>query len=249
MHIFIDDSDTFRRNGYQCLAGLMASDTSWDRFNNRWEDLLRKYGLNVIHTAEFLSGNGLYRDFHHDYEMRLAILQEFMDVVRDEVQCGVFCAIDAGEYRETLAHAKKKLKPEEFLFRRILKRSFEYMIEIRSIESIGVWLDDSDLTSTKFLSIWARTKRVWKLEKSMLGSIAFGDDRALYPLQGADLVANILARSHAIGVEPWNGRSQFSRLFIHPETRAVATHIRGEIWEAKDLRRLQDAIVDLASIK
>lgn len=249
MHVFVDDSDTFAKNGFICLAGFIASDKAWDVFCERWTDLLKKHGLGVMHTSDFLSGQGEYRKLEWPYEQRLNVLREFMDVIREEIQCGVFCAINAGEYRSVLSHAKKKLKPEEFLFRRVLKRSFEYMAEIKSVESIGFWFDDSNMTSSRFLSIYASTKKTWKWASSMLGSIAFGDDRNLPPLQAADVLANILVRSHASGVEAWHGDSPYNRLFIHPVTRAVAQHIKGEIWEPKDVSRLESAIIEMAKPK
>lgn len=246
MHVFIDDSDTFAKNGFLCLAGFIASDAAWDAFCIRWADLLQKHSIAVMHTAHFLSGQGIYRCLGHSYERRIEILSEFLDVIREETQCGIIAAVNAGDYREVLKSAKKKLQPEEFLFRRIIRRSFDYMVEIKSVESIGLWFDDSEKTSSRFLAIWQRTKKHWKGEKSMLGSIAFGDDVALPPLQAADVLANVLVRSHASGVDAWHGQSPFSRLFIDPHTRTVAKHIRAEIWEPKDVERMSKAILDLA---
>ncbi|MBU1607180.1 MAG: DUF3800 domain-containing protein [Alphaproteobacteria bacterium] len=249
MHVFIDDSDTFAKNGFLCLAGFMASDAAWDRFCIRWEELLQKHALAVMHTSHFLSGQGIYKVLGHSFERRVGILSEFLDVIREETECGVFAAVNAGEYREVLRSAKKKLQPEEFLFRRILRRSFDHMVEIKSVESIGFWFDDSEKTSSRFLALWHRTKKNWKFARSMLGSIAFGDDNALPPLQAADVLANVLVRSHSSGVDAWHGQSPFSRLFIDPKTHAVANHIRGEFWEPHDVDRLKDAIIELAGQK
>lgn len=246
MHVFIDDSNTFSKNGFMCLAGLMADDESWEVFCERWHTLLNKFNLDIMHTSDFLAGQGEYRDINLSYEDRIDILREFLDVIREETQCGVFCAIHAHEYRDVLSHTKKKLKAEEFLFRRIMRRSFDYMIETKSVESIGVWLDDSNVTSSRFLSIWTSTKKNWQFSRTMLASIAFGDDRALPQLQAADVLANVLVRCHASGMDAWHGKSPFSRLFINPETRAIATHIRGEIWEPQDVKKLEGAILEMA---
>lgn len=246
MHLFLDDSDTFGENGFICLAGFIASDESWSRFDNRWVDKLVEHNLDVIHTSDFLSGGGSYRNQELAYGQRLGILSEFMDIIRDEIDCGIFCAINAGEYRSILKDAKKKLKPEEFLFRRVLKLSFDYMAEGKYSEAIGVWLDDSERTSSRFLSIWSRTKRHWKADKSMLGSIAFGDDKALPALQAADVFANAMVRGYAAGMDPWHGKSPFNRMFIHPETRAVSRKIKGETWDAEHLIWLKDGILDMA---
>jgi hypothetical protein len=246
MHVFLDDSDTFGENGFVCLAGFIASDQSWSRFESRWINKLKEHNLDVVHTSDFLSGGGSYRKKNFEYEQRLAILGEFMDIIRDEVDCGIFCAINAGEYRLILQDAKKKLKPEEFLFRRILKLSFDYMAEANHREAIAVWIDDSEKTSSRFLSIWSRTKKHWKADKSMLGSIAFGDDKALPPLQAADVFANAMVRGYAEGVDPWHGQSPFNRMFIHPETRAVSRKIKGETWDAENLVRLKHGILEMA---
>lgn len=245
MHVFVDDSDTFTKNGFLCLAGFIASDAAWDAFGDRWVALLEKHSIDVMHTSDFLSGQGDYRHLNHTYERRLEILSEFLDVIREETECGIFAAVSAGEYRKVLKTAKKKLQPEEFLFRRILNRSFEFMKDSKSVETIGFWFDDSDRTSSRFLAIWHKTKKNWKFAKTMLGSIAFGDDKALPPLQAADVLANVLVRSHASGLDAWHGKSPFSRLFIDPKSRAVATHIKGEFWEPQDIKRLKDPIIGL----
>ncbi len=246
MHVFADDSDTFGKNGFLCLAGFIASDQGWDNLTNRWVSKLEEHNLDVIHTSDFLSGEGEYRDLGLCYEERLEILSEFMDIIRDEVSFAIACAINAREYKDVLKEAKKKMKPEEFCFHRILRMSFDYMIDSKSPESLTFWLDDSEKTSSRFLNIWTRIKKHWKANKSMLASIGFGDDRALPQLQAADIFANVLVRSNISGVDPWHGQSHFNRLFIHPETKAVSRNIKAEFWEPKDIDRLKEAILDLA---
>lgn len=224
MHVFADDGDSFGDNGFLCLAGFIASDNAWDRFGDRWESKLKQHGIATMHTSDFLSGQGAYRSLIGSFEQRLAILGEFMDIIREEVGCGIACAPNAGEYRSVLKDSKKNLKPEEFLFRRLLINSFKHMASIKAVEPLGIWLDDSEKTSSRFLSIWARTKRNWKAQKSMLGHIAFGDDQALPPLQAADVLANILVRSNVSGMDPWHGQSPFNRMFsIHKAKRFRGT--------------------------
>lgn len=249
MHVFADDSDTFGKNGFLCLAGFIADDQGWDNLLNRWVDKLEEHGLEGIHTSDFLAGNGEYRSLGWDWERRLSVLSEFMDIIRDEVSMGIACTVNAGEYRHLLKDSKKKMKPEEFCFHRILIMSFNYMKDVKSNESLTVWLDDSEKTSSRFLNIWTRIKKNWKGDKSMLASISFGDDRALPQLQAADVLANILVRSNSAGLDPWHGKSPYNRMFIHPETRAVSRKIKAEIWEPKDMDRLKDAIVEIAKPK
>lgn len=246
MHVFADDGDSFGKNGFLCLAGFIASDRGWDNLLNRWAAKLEEHNLEVIHTSDLLSGGGEYRELELSYERRLEILCEFMDIIRDEVSLTLVCAVNAGEYRDALKDARKKLKPEEFCFHRILRMSFDYMKDVKSPESLTVWLDDSEKTSSRFLAIWTRIKRNWKANKSMLASISFGDDRALPQLQAADILANVMVRSNSSGLDPWHGQSPFNRMFIHPLTRAVSRNIKAEFWDYTNLHRLKNAITDLA---
>jgi|GEM_PF-1688534 len=246
MHVFADDSESFGKNGFLCLAGFIAPDQGWDNLLRRWVHKLEEHNLDAIHTSDFLSGNGEYRHLGLDNHRRLEILSDFMDIIRDEVSMGLACGVNAGEYRNALKASKKKLQPEEFCFHRILRMSFDYMRDINSRESLTVWLDDSEKTSSRFLNIWTRIKRNWKGDKSMLASISFGDDRALPQLQAADILANALVRSHSSGVDPWHGQSPFNRMFINPQTRAVSRNMKAEFWDNPNLHRLSDAITDLA---
>lgn len=246
MHIFADDSGSFGKDGFLCLAGFIASDQGWDNLLNRWVEKLKEHKLEGIHTSDFLSGKGEHRDLGLTYEQRLEVLGEFMDIIRDEVSMGLACAVHATEYRYALQASTKRLKPEEFCFHRLLLMSFDYMRDTKSQESLTVWFDDSEKTSSRFLNIWTRIKRNWKGDKSMLASISFGDDRALPQLQAADILANVLVRSNSLGIDAWNGQSPFNRMFINPKTRAVSRSIKAEFWDQANLHRLREAIADLA---
>lgn len=246
MHVFADDSESFGQDGFLCLAAFIASDQGWDNLLNRWVEKLEEHNLEVIHTSDFLSGKGEYRHLKLDYERRWEILADFMDIIRDEVSMALACAVSAVDYRQALKESKKRLNPEEFCFHRLLRMSFDYMRDTKSQESLTLWLDDSERTSSRFLNIWTRIKRNWKGNKSMLACISFGDDRALPQLQAADIFANALVRSNSAGIDPWHGQSPFNRMFIHPQTKAVSRSIKVEIWSHKDIHRLRAAIAALA---
>lgn len=246
MHVFIDDSDTFSQNGFICLAGFIASDVKWDSFYDQWAAKLSEHGLTKIHTSDFLAGEAEYADLGWDYEQRVSVLQEFMGIVRENVECAVFSAVEVGEYRKVLKAAKKRLQPEEFIFRRVLRHSFEHMGETGSKESIQFWFDDNTKTSPRFLSLWSKVKKNWHLARTMLGSISFADDFGLPPLQAADLLANALNRAHSSGEPAWHPEGPFAPMFLKPGTHIMKNHVRGEIWEPSDIERNRNAILDLA---
>ena len=88
MHVYIDDSDTFGKNGFLCLAALIATDEQWTRLHVRWERKLHEHGLQVVHTTDLLSGKGDHKKSSVSFENRLAILNDFIGIVRDEISCG-----------------------------------------------------------------------------------------------------------------------------------------------------------------
>lgn len=237
VHVFADDSDSFGATGFICLAGYIATDERWLAFQDVWEDTLNRHGLTHIHTSDFLAGQGPYASLGWDYPKRLSVLQEFMNIIREHVECGVFSAFNAGEYREIMKQYKKKMSAEMWLFRRIIKRSFEHMVETKSKETIQFWFDDSSKSSHHFLSAWNDIKKNWKFAKTMLGGIGFYDDENIPQIQAADVLANALTRSHRAGRLPWDPKGEFFPLFVDPLTMRPSNRMRGELWESSDIEK------------
>ncbi len=249
MHVYIDDSETLTKNNFMCLAGFIASDRMWEIFYDEWCACLAKHNLKRIHTSDWLSGNAEYADLGYSFARRIEILQEFMEITRRNVDCGVFAALDCREFRSHFKDHKKKMKAETWLCRRIFWRSFEHMKQSGYTEGIQFWFDDSEKSSTKMLATWNELKRNWPAAQTMIGSISFGNDELLPPLQAADLLANALNRCHGTGQDPWHGKSVFAPLFIDRKNNRVTNHIRGEIWEAENFRQHEDMILNASRQK
>jgi hypothetical protein len=79
--------------------------------------------------------------------------------------------------------------------------------------------DDDEETSVPFLRLYRRVKKVWPDAKRKFGGIAFVDDRYLFGVQAADLVASIVRyqAGSEINGTPYDYKALYDALTAHPE--------------------------------
>lgn len=236
MHVFTDDSSSFGKEGFSCLAGCVARDANWDRFVDQWDALLGKHKLLGLHTSDFLTGN--YKDREgattkrFPPESRMPILQDFMDVVRENVEGIVLIGLNVADYRIAAKGTAKNLSPSDFLFLRLIKRSHELMQDLGSAEPLSFIFDDNHKIAPRLYSSWSHLKRKRSIARTWLSGIMFGDDTLLPPLQAADLVACGLVRSQREDSLMWDFKNPFNRIFVDHSGPRLAVQLKQEFWDA-----------------
>lgn len=246
VHVFTDDSDSFGKEGFMCLAGCIASDENWNRFHDEWSDMLGKHKMPRMHTADFLSGHGNYGQLELNYDERVSVLQEFMPIIRRHVQCVVLVGVNATEYRDVFKAHKKRLSPSHFLFLRLLKFCHDQMDEWGYSEPISFVFDDDHKISPKLYASWSFLKRRKRAARNKMAGITFADDGLMAPLQAADVIACGLVRAHRDSEVMWDLKHDFSPLFIEPKGPQMAMQIRQEFWDHKELSSSKTEILRAA---
>jgi len=247
VHVFADDSSSFGKEEFTCLAGCIARDANWARFTDEWDDLLGLHKMPRLHTSDFLAGKQGYERLKLSYEQRIAVLGEFMAVIRDHVECIVLVGMNSREYRVASKGTAKRLSPSDFLFLRFIRRCHDQMVEWGYQEPLAFIFDDNHKISPRLYSSWSHLKRSRRFARNSLAGITFGDDGLLPPLQAADLVACGLTRSQRESKLMWDLGSPFSAIFVDPAGPRLALRLVQEFWDETAFAEHRDSPLWTAS--
>jgi hypothetical protein len=233
IHGYFDDAKTFGKASNVMLAGYLTDDPGWDSFSNEWVLLLRKHGLERLHTSDFLSGKAPeYKAFWPlTDEERVAIVNEFIGPIRKHILCGLVCSIDSAAWRDVLKEKKKKPSPDEFCFIRLMRLAMEQMSAWGDAFPLTLVFDDSE-HSMKFYSIYRNRKRADPIFRKGVSGIAFADDGHVPALQAADLLACATSKvSHRVP-GTWMDDSPFFNIMLSTDP-AYGKLYRAEHWDRR----------------
>jgi Protein of unknown function (DUF3800) len=188
---YFDDSgkESEPSNRFVVIAGYLAVDEVWGRFQNVWGHLLVKYGLPGVHMKEIL---GIARQKGWDVPKLNEVLQEFIVAIRAApALIGFGIAVDADEWRN-LSPERRRLfgDAQEFACTRIVRRIRDRLNEAGlHREQMAMFFDQDFEFARRRLTLFEHiTKRSRDLRES-LTVLSFADARHYYPLQAADLLA------------------------------------------------------------
>jgi hypothetical protein len=248
-HAFFDDSKSFGKRGFVCLAGYLSDDFGWDSFHRDWSAITARHNLKFLHTSNFLSARGEYEEEWKDtsYIDRVTIVQELIKVIQQHVICGISVGIDGAAFRRVFADEKKKPPPEEFCFYRAMKLSVERCLipNWQGMLPLSLVFDDSE-HSMKFYSAY-RAVRMRAVEvREAVCSISFADDRFVGALHAADLLACATVREHRRDDKAWDEESPFRGL-LQATDLIHGKLYEQEYWDEDEIRRNKSEIIKMAA--
>jgi hypothetical protein len=188
---YFDDSgkESEPSNRFVVIAGYLAVDEVWARFQNVWGHLLVKYGLPDVHMKAILK---IAKQRGWDIPKLNAVLQEFVLAIRAAPGLiGFGIAVDAYEWRKQTPERKHLFgDAQEFCCSRIVRRIRDRLNSAGLSRDHMQMVFDQDFEYAKRrLALFEHlTKRAKDLRESLL-ILSFANARHYYPLQAADLLA------------------------------------------------------------
>jgi hypothetical protein len=209
---FADESGDPKSDPLMCMCGFVGLPESWDDFSPRWKTALRRARLKELHATQLLSSN------------RDARVREFCDAIRETkpplVAMGV--GIDLAHYRKlTTGHQNKVGRPllvcASGLISLLEKALKSWRSQQRGLAGINLTFDYSQEDSVEILETWIKLKQERRALLDSIKSVAFADDRFFYPVQAADLLANVTMRIWRAGTPDSLAHDYLERLLPRGE--------------------------------
>lgn len=236
MHVFLDDSTSFRRPGYQCFAGFMADQTAFDSLSTGWNRLLEHHGLKHLHTSDFLSAQGDHKNEGRTYEERKLVLADFIELIRRTMQCMIIVGVEKNDYYTYSSKERGGLGTAGFCLQRVAHICHRRIHSFPDPSPLNFVFDDSEKDSPKIYSAWAKMKSRHAIPKGLCASITFAEDHMFYPLQAADLLACAVIQENQKQGERWGEGSPFGPLFKEAPDPPLGMIVDTEYWNAASMK-------------
>jgi DNA-binding NarL/FixJ family response regulator len=198
MHASLADFGKGDTDGMVAVCGYVASRENWELFNERWMAVLSSRGLPFLRTAEYLRpspNSGISND-----ETIRSLLEPFTQVIREAITgaggIGV-CVITDREAYERLTPEEKRAMAEpgmnsfEMALGIILKHTIE---ELNDSNPMAIQFDESS-DAGRLLKFYMSAKETNPMFRRHLGAIAFVDDKKHFPVQAANMLANLALKA------------------------------------------------------
>ena len=191
---YIDETGDQKADDRIFMCGYACTDDVWKTFSMDWHSEVASVG--PIHATQLLSCKGLF--FGWDQPRADALIGNLLKVIRTRIPIGVAVGLDIKHYHSfTDAQRRQIGDPLLACMARVIEVFTDIVDEMRKngddIAGIALTFDDSR-RSIDMLKTWLQLKKRRSNLTDYIKAVSFADDRWFYPLQAADLLANLLNR-------------------------------------------------------
>jgi Protein of unknown function (DUF3800) len=193
MNAFFDESGKFKDHKIISFGGVADYGEQFVPFAREWGQLLTKNGLKdlkastVFNIAKPLSE----RNKSTGIRKRIQDLLPFVSCIRKHLQVVAGITVDADAYKKMPSHffSTYDTDPSFMAFARTMLHLVEYT---PPGDRISFVCDEDEATALPFYRLYRRVKKVWPKARNRMAGISFADDKYLFALQAADLVAGLM---------------------------------------------------------
>lgn len=219
------------------VAGFLADDQQWDRFNDTWLDILRRYSLPYFHMAAFEAGRQQYEGMTDSD--RATLLDQLLRTISVRQRVPVASGVVTSDYDSVLTDWEKRRYGKPYSFAsQIAWMGIRVWADQRGYdEPIPFVFEDGTLHKGQVMWAFDKTETRPTLRRLYrLHSLKWGDKTSFPPLQAADILAYTVYRVMDANL---GGRlpSRWSEM--------VATKIRYLRRAIADARALRSMVNDL----
>jgi hypothetical protein len=172
---------------YLTLGGLFATNSIWDRLQDRWLAALHKHGAPYSHMNEMVQGEGPFLNWGDDQKIALAKDLLMCLSFEDRMSLiGCSLTVDLTGYRELLE--RSHIKPAEAV---CVDFCMTHMFahEEFSKGKAEVIFDMNESFIRHLTYTWTRGKKDASSWAAYIASVLPGDMREVVPIQAADLLS------------------------------------------------------------
>jgi hypothetical protein len=222
LRAFVDESGFDGASPAYVVGGLVAEETVWEAFSEQWRLVMEmKPKIAYFKFDEAMGFKGQFQDWRE--EARNEKLMLLHAVLQDFDPIGMTCSIPCADYARvaTDPRAKNLLKsPYHYLLFSFVLEWMEVQRQIGFADRrIKFVFDENVIEKKKIFDSWDELKNASYLPKrsrDLIGDTPyFENDKALLPLQAADLIVGVcrrrwMERTHGIPIFPLPSRKAAS---------------------------------------
>jgi len=190
---FFDESGKFKDHEVISFGGVAGFNENFRPFADEWRRLLHRNGLQILSAKDaFNARRPLSRkNTRVGVKERNEDLADFVACIRRHLQVVTGVTIDVRAFKKLPTHFFQTYgdDPVFVAFARALLKVVEFTPDQ---DKISFTCDDEEQVAFPIYRLYRRIKTVFPEARKKLVAISFADDRALFGLQAADLVAALL---------------------------------------------------------
>lgn len=201
LYAYFDETGDERTDDSMFMCGFAGWNEILNAFSTRFGAELALSKVKAVHSTELFSQHGRFTGWTDDQVDNLA--RRCINAIRLTIPIGIAVGFDAKHYR-TLTTGQRNMigRPLLICMSRAIDVAVHIVEEMRAsgdrVAGINLAFDDSQETAVEMLRTWIRLKKERPQLVESIASVGFVDDERYYPVQAADLLANVTNRY-------WNG--------------------------------------------
>ena len=144
---YLDDSGKDRENPITTLAGYVAMEAAWIRFERNVEPVFKKFGVEVLHAVNLHNTKGDFKLWPRDKKKQF--VSRVCEAMAPNVPLGISFSVDKKSYQarreESRAKGMEMRSPYYYCFRALS----DWLMEQAKICEVGVsfsWSMDTEIT-------------------------------------------------------------------------------------------------------
>jgi hypothetical protein len=169
---FFDDSGKEADSPFVVVAGYIARDIYWQKFNDMWKHMLMKHGTRQVHMKDLIGLHREYKRLGWDETKRNEVISDCASLIKHSELIGIGVAVDARHYVTLSKERRKRFgSVQEFCFQRVVRMLMDIVDKADVEGSVSVMVDfDTEYVSGSILILSDRgiTSRNgdWRLSRS-----------------------------------------------------------------------------------
>lgn len=244
--VFVDESGKFKDHKVIAIGCVAAYTRQLVDFVEEWNRHLVLNGLTELSAKKVLNYNRPLSKKNPEtgLERRIDTLLPFVHCVRRHLQVVLGCVIDERTFKKLSSHFFQMMgrDPSYMAFMRVMLQVTEFASDT---DKISLTCDEDEETALGFYRLYRRLKKVWPGAREKLASISFANDRYVFALQAADLIAAIirLEKTAQLTKKKYDYKRLFRALNAQPQKHENVWYLGIATGDKKTLLHTADGIL------
>jgi len=202
---YFDESGTHKGSAAVALAGYLSTTEGWEAFDHQWKPVLKKYGIEFFHMADFAQRQGQFRGWSED--RRRECLRELHDIICGNAIASVGYGLSRAAYDAIVcAKADDFMGGPYGLLASTLLIDFSGLLRLLGVRSLIAYRFESGAEGIGQVASVFDHNLASPGHSAFHRLLSFGieNKRKFTPLQAADILAYELYKQlpRQLGVDP-----------------------------------------------